>query len=295
MYKIIIIFAAAVLTLAAFGCAKDQATDDNMQNITIEPTAQMQTPTSETDTDIEILVTGTYVGLIDGNSFEAIIDELPMAFRHDDCESFIEDAKIIEGDSITISYTQNENGQNIAASVMIATQATISDLFPIIENVYKYYMGEGNEYAEYETIVEFTSPDKVQIKTNNSGTSTVNVYEVTDNYVKKVYAENEIYEIIDFTENVNKDEIILMMPIQVGTTWAIDSNTQRTISAVDKTITTPYSEFKAVEVKTVSDTSIIYDYYVVGIGHVMSIFEDNETKTRVTSQLQSMETSNPSK
>lgn len=34
---------------------------------------------------------------------------------------------------------------------------------------------------------------------------------------------------------------------------------------------------------TVSDNSIIYDYYVLGIGHVKSVFKDNETKSQVIS------------
>ena len=294
MKKILVIL--LILISAFLGCTTIDQDNNTMPDVTYTPeTGTEQATVNTSQSSDEITVSGTYVGLIDNNSFEVIVDSVPTAFRHTDSPSFIENANINEGDSVTIVYTQNEYGQNIALSITLETEKSLSNLFPISVNVYKKYQGIGNEYAEYETTSEFATKDKIQIKSVNAGTSIVNVYKVTKNYVKKVYTEGEVYDIADFTKKVNNDEIILKTPIEVGTTWNIDDKAIRTITAVDKSIETPYSPFKAVEVKTEYENSIVYDYYVANIGHVMTIFEDKETKEQIISELLSLEKLNFSK
>lgn len=289
MNRLFIILSVLIFSSAFTGCSMQGEFADIEPTTTITPTLDIITTDETIDatdsTTNEITVKGIYVGLIDGNSFEAIIDSVPIAFRHEDCASFIDKANISDGDSVEITYIHNENGQNIALTITPIAEISISELFPIKMNVYKKYQGIGNEYAEYETTVEFITTDRIQIKTNNSGTSVANVYEVTNEYVKKIYSESEVYDIVDYTRQINRDEIILKSPIQVGTTWTTDSNTQRSITAIDERISTPYCDFCAIEVRTMGEYSTMLDYYVVGVGHVMSVFEDNETKDQIRSEL----------
>ncbi len=79
------------------------------------------------------------------------------------------------------------------------------------------------------------------------------------------------------------------MPLTVGNAWTLENGSTRTITAIDKMISTPFSDFTALEVATESEFAVMYDYYVNGIGHVMSIYENKETNDRITSSLESMD------
>jgi len=289
MKKVSAILLSAFLILTFWGCTTYTENDNVVPDATYPPVIEGERTNGTIQSSEEIIANGSYVGLIDNNSFEVIVDYEPTAFRRENSPSFIDDANICEGDIVTITYTRNLFGQNNALSIKLNTERTISNLFPLDKGVYKKYKGTGNEFAEYETMVEFVEDNQIQIKTENPGTNTVNVYEVTDDYVKKVYTESEVYDVINFIGQYNTEEIMLLEPIEVGTTWDLDNDTKRTITAVDKLINTPYSQFKAVEVKTENQFSILYDYYVPYIGHVMNTFEDKETKAQVKSELMTLE------
>ena len=127
--------------------------------------------------------------------------------------------------------------------------------------------------------------NRIQIKTNNPGTSIVDVYIVDDSRVTNVFTQSEIYETVDYSDQSNKEEILIMSPIAVGTSWEIDDGAIREITSVDKSIVTPYSNFQAVEITTTFADSVTYDYYVKDIGHVMGQFVFGETGEKISSEL----------
>jgi len=105
--------------------------------------------------------------------------------------------------------------------------------------------------------------------------------------VKKVYTRNETYFKYDFTSMSNTDEVLIKEPIRTGTAWSLKDGSARTITAVDKQVTTPSGTYRALEVTTSGTASTWKDYYARDIGLIKSEFaSDNDT---ITSQLETIE------
>ncbi len=160
----------------------------------------------------------------------------------------------------------------IARYFNIENHYIITDFFLIDENNLYQYEGEGNEYAEYSVFIDYTDENKVQRRINNGGTVSVEVLEVKDGMLRRVFQQQETYFVENYINQTNTNEILLMEPIEKGTEWNINDG-KRTITAIDVKISTPYDNYKAVEVTTIRDRSESKDYYVKGIGHVKSIFK----------------------
>jgi len=173
---------------------------------------------------------------------------------------------------------------------------TAADFFPLDKDVHKQYKGTGHEFAEYETYVDYVRNNHIQIRLINPGTTMVSVYEVTDGAVRKVFSQGETYYRYDYTAARNADEIVIKAPIAVGTTWTLADGSERSITAVDKEITTPAGSYKALEITTKGPQSTVVDYYVQGIGHVKQVFKSAEDESfTVASELQKLERDVPYK
>lgn len=175
------------------------------------------------------------------------------------------------------------------------TPATAAGYFPYKENVHMTYKGTGNEYAGFETYVDYINNGAIQIRTNNGGTEIVSVYLIDDGALKKVYkSPEETYFRYDFTAQRTPPEILLMEPLAVGTTWTLESGAQRSITATDAAVTVPYGSFKALEVTTTDTGSTIKEYYVLGVGLVKRVFTFNDNSSApVTSELENFEEGSP--
>lgn len=159
-------------------------------------------------------------------------------------------------------------------------QQTIADYFPFEKDIVMNYKGEGNEYAEKETFVEFTDKNKIQIKTVNAGTNFVNVLELKDGELREVFGEGEFYHIenmLDSSENMNN--IILKEPLDLGASWESQDGDKVSITGIDKKISVPSGDYKALEVTTFyKDNAHKKDYYVKDIGLVATIYQDGKLK-----------------
>lgn len=141
------------------------------------------------------------------------------------------------------------------------------------ENTKYEYDGEGSEYSSFESWVDYKKDGKVQLRTNNSGIEMVQVYKVEDGKLIVSFSQGETYHRENFLDREsNSNEVILMEPIQKGTTWKLESGEERTITDTEFEIETPSGKYKAVEVTTVYLDSTTKDYYVSGIGLVKSEF-----------------------
>jgi len=156
-----------------------------------------------------------------------------------------------------------------------AKELTVEMLYPFEADTYRMYEGKGNEYAGYDVYVDFMQSDRIQIRENNGGTEIVRVLEKKDGMLKEVIFEPETYYKENFlTKEANTDRILLMEPIEVGTTWKNDNETN-TITALDKEVVTPYGTYAAVEVtrvtKNENDEYTNIDYYAEDMGLIQSL------------------------
>ncbi|MBS4211673.1 GerMN domain-containing protein [Neobacillus rhizophilus] len=169
---------------------------------------------------------------------------------------------------------------------------TINDYYPMKKNIRYIYEGTGNEFASYEVYNDYISEEKVQQRIDNGGTVMVNVLEIKDGKLTKVFSRGETY----YRENLlkaNNDEkeVILMTPLTKGTTWTLKDGRVRTITNTAVDITTPTGNYKAIEVTTKNTKDKTIDYYAKNVGLVKSIFVSGGTE--ISSTLTKMEENVP--
>lgn len=157
------------------------------------------------------------------------------------------------------------------------------------ENTKYVYDGSGSEYAGFDSWVDYKAEGTLQLRTNNSGTEMVKVYKVADGKLTLSFMRPETYYRENFlNENPNSTEVVLMEPIQTGTSWKLETGEERSITNTEAEVETPSGNYKAVEVTTVYEDSTTKDYYVQGIGLVKSVFTGTD-EFEVTSVLSSIE------
>mgnify|MGYP000984425241 CR=1 FL=1 len=170
----------------------------------------------------------------------------------------------------------NDNDDNNGSQT---TTAKIGDYFPITENTKYVYEGMGNEYASYTVYNDYTEADKLQQRLNNGGTETVNIIQIFEGKLIKVFAESEIYYRENFLVKQDNDtEILLMEPLQKGKSWTLTDGRVRSITDTEASVSTPLGDYKAVEVTTESGNGKNIDYYAKDVGLVKSIFKEGETE-----------------
>lgn len=166
----------------------------------------------------------------------------------------------------------------------------VGDYFPIKENAKYIYEGSGNEYASYQVFTDYTSENKVQQRIDNGGSVLVNVCEINDGKLVRVFFKGEVYYRENFLdEQSGEPEILLMEPLKKGTSWNLPDGRQRSITGVNTEIVTPIGKFNAIEVSTEGNDSITVDYYVKDIGLVKTIYQTDGME--VSSSLKSLEES----
>ncbi|NLC67745.1 MAG: GerMN domain-containing protein [Clostridiaceae bacterium] len=176
------------------------------------------------------------------------------------------------------------------------TQPKVADYFPFIENLHMAYKGIGNEYAEYKTYVEYIKDNIMQVRNLNPGTNLAVVYEIKNGELRRVLNRGEVYHRYDYTAlKDDKEEVLLKEPIKVGTLWELKDGTKRSITSLDKEISTPLGNYTALEVTSDGPYSVITDYYVKDIGYVKRIFKSKEDDFTVTSELEKIERNVPYK
>ncbi|HBV88862.1 MAG TPA: hypothetical protein DEF42_19995 [Desulfosporosinus sp.] len=181
---------------------------------------------------------------------------------------------------------ENSNPQESKQSL------TIKDYYTYKENTNYIYQGEGNEYASYNVFVDYIEGNRVQIRSNNGGTETVQVLENKDGELNLLFVKGETYYRENLTQSpVNKNEILLKEPLVSGTNWTLADGRKRSITNVAVDVATPSGTYKALEVTTEGEDNKIQDYYAPSIGLVKTIFTSNEYV--VTSTLSKIENNVP--
>lgn len=139
------------------------------------------------------------------------------------------------------------------------SSVNILDYFPFKPDFVKTFKGEGNEFADFTMQVQYMDNNRIQYMTNNGGTQVVTVYEKTENEVKVVFTQGEVYyreNMLDRTGNIGT---YLRGPVEVGTTWVNANQQEATITDVDVLV----EGISSIEVKTATD--VYYYGYQVGL------------------------------
>lgn len=189
--------------------------------------------------------------------------------------------------------TNQSTPQNTTAST--TSTYTIKDYFPFKENTKYTYDGSGSEFAAHTTQVDYIKDNKIQLRTTNSGTESVNVYENTNGELKLTFSKGEeCYYREDFTtKESNKDQILLKEPLVKGTSWTQKDGSKSYISNVDVEVKTPSGTYKSIEVTTEKDKSKEYTYYALNVGIVKTSYKSSQDNLEVTSSLSKVENNTP--
>lgn len=186
----------------------------------------------------------------------------------------------VSGCSIKKPDEETSSGLNITTKTEETTSVketvppiTIKDYYPFFEDYFYIYEGEGNEYASYTVFIDYMDETRIQTRTNNGGTETVKVLEHKEGQLSRLLSREESYFRQNYLDNASgPEEILLMEPLTVGTSWTLPDGRKRFISNIDMEITTPASDYLALEVTTEGDNYKNYDYYVKNIGLVKTLF-----------------------
>ena len=171
----------------------------------------------------------------------------------------------------TTSYASNTNAGSRTSAAM--EPLNLNDYFPVRQNVRYTYKGVGNEYASYVVTVDYASDTRVQQRTDNGGTVAVKVLERKDGKLTRILSSGETY----YRENMlvkkgTAEEVLLMEPLKVGTSWTLSDGGVRTITGISASVETPLGNYKAIEVTTEGQSGKAIEYYVKDIGFVKSVF-----------------------
>lgn len=173
------------------------------------------------------------------------------------------------GDITTIPSDVAENGEPTNAAEPDTTDETptINDYFPFYKNTRYIYEGDGSEYAGFVSYSDFTTEDRIQLRTNNGGTETVKVLEYKNGELTLLTSRDECYYRDNLINTVeNSGEILLKEPLTVGTEWSLPNGSRRYISNVNIETKTPAGTFKAIEVTTEGTNEKRLDYYAYQVG-----------------------------
>lgn len=165
---------------------------------------------------------------------------------------------------------------------------TIEDYYPANENTHYVYEGMGNEYASYDVYVDYAADGKIQQRVDNGGTVMANVLEVRDGKLTRVFARGEAYYRENFLNSrEGAEDVLLMEPLEKGTTWTLSDSSVRTITGTAVKVDTPSGSYEAIEVTTENQYDKTIAYYAKDVGLVKSVFVSGETE--VTSTLENIE------
>jgi hypothetical protein len=187
--------------------------------------------------------------------------------------------------------TQTDDNINVSSpplETVTPSSPSLSDediavYYPIRNNTLYSYEGVGNEYAAYDVHADYTTNNAVQERVSNSGTITARVIRIENGRIIKVYSQGETYYRENFLKKADGDtEILLMEPLEVGTTWKLSDGRTRTITNTSFDIDAPLGSYKALEVTTQSSTDKTYDYYVKDIGLIKTIYVSNDFEVSST-------------
>lgn len=171
----------------------------------------------------------------------------------------------------------------------------LSDWLPRLENVVYSYEGTGNEFATYAFNPQFNQDDYYQIVTNNGGTVLAEVFKYTEEEIVRTFRLAEVYYRDNFTSigttgDESADEVILKLPIEVGTSWS-GAEAEYEITAVKQEIEVPAGNYETIEVTVSYTDSVSKRYYAKDVGLVYETHDMGDFT--VESSLSTIQTDTP--
>ncbi|MDV3427987.1 MAG: hypothetical protein LIR50_13355, partial [Bacillota bacterium] len=180
---------------------------------------------------------------------------------------------LLSGCSSKSNTEKPDNNQkpNVTDNTETKTEK-IEAFYPFLSNVKYSYQGEGNEYAAYIQYTDYIQGNKIQLRTDNGGTETVNVLEMKNGQLTLVYSLNECYYRENFINKAaNKNEVLLKEPLKKGNSWTLSDGTKRSITNMEAEIAAAAGTYKCIEVTTEYKDSTRKDYYAENIGLVKTV------------------------
>ena len=169
---------------------------------------------------------------------------------------------------------------------------SIVDYYPITENTKYSYEGKGNEFASYSVYVDYAANNRIQTRTNNGGTESINVLELKDGQLTLLYSRGETYFRHNFLNNkYDGGKILLTEPLREGNSWNYDDGTTATITGMSKEVVTASGNYEAIEVTLEGEQGKTLDYYAKDVGLVKTIASGDGYE--VSSVLSSIENNTP--
>lgn len=170
------------------------------------------------------------------------------------------------------------------------------DYYPVKENTRYYYRGDGNEFADYSSFIDYTLNDRFQTRIDNPGTSVARIYELKDGILKVLLNKGESYAREDYLRNPSlagelSEDILIQEPLEKGNSWTLANGNKREITGTDIKVTVPYGEYEAIEVTTTDPNGITKDYYAKDIGLIQSKFIAGTDE--ISSSLEKIEENTP--
>ncbi|MGI5891533.1 MAG: GerMN domain-containing protein [Bacillota bacterium] len=159
---------------------------------------------------------------------------------------------------------------------------SLNDYFPIQENVRYVYEGEGNEYASYSVWNDYTDKYRLQQRIETGGTVMAQVIYISDHKISKILSREEIYHRENLLAETNQEELLLIGPLKVGTSWTLSDGRVRTITGIAADVSTPSGDYKALEITTKGPEDKTLEYYAKDIGLVKSVFISGDTQISST-------------
>lgn len=187
---------------------------------------------------------------------------------------------------------QDENGEDEDTDEEQTEQATIvlGDYFFTEQDLRLNYAGEGYAHADKITWVAHKNGNIVQHMDQSAATTIAKVYEIGEDEITFIYAQEESYDEEDYTqvEERNRNKVVLKSPIEVGNQWEDEEMTYE-IEAVNESLTVPFGTFEVIRVreKNKNGESESVNYYTERFGLIKSIFTGDNYEVIV--ELESVE------
>ena len=192
---------------------------------------------------------------LEGNVEELLYGVVPNSL-HDVNMNLIRD-KSVKTDSTSTEPSDYTKGGD-------AIDLRVQDFFPQ-KSMKKYFSG-GFENGGFTESIDKFAGDKVQVKGLNTGIGFAYVYQITEEYIRRIFRTEEgdgkfKDDYIGTTED-NSNDIILKAPLVVGTKWTNDTEGNCEITGVNVKVQTPAGTFSAVEVTvTYTNKEIVSKHY----------------------------------
>ncbi len=176
-----------------------------------------------------------------------------------------------------------------------AAPVSAENFLPHLPDTLYEYRGEGNEFASYTMTTDYISGNMQQQRINNGGTEIVRVFRAGDGKITELMSKGEIYYRENYLGSAfdpAEEKILLMEPIETGTSWTLADGSVKTITNTAYVLFTPSGTHEAVEVTTSDSGGAVtnLDYYAY-LGLVKTIY--NPGPDQVSSTLSAIRTNAP--